>query len=225
MEKILVVVAHPDDEVLGCGGTIVKMANMGLEIRLLVIADGVSSRSGLDGTKNNLEKRKKACRLAAEALGICEVKFIDLPDNSLDQVPLLRVINEIEGFCNIYKPQMVITHHGGDLNIDHRIVFQACLTAFRPMPNGSVKKLISFEIPSSTEWQSPVNTNYFMPNWFVDISETIEQKMLAFNFYQEEKRAFPHPRSEESLRALAAYRGSIIGCHAAEAFVLIRNIE
>lgn len=224
MNKILVVVAHPDDEVLGCGGTIAKMVKAGSEVRLLVVADGISSRRNVDNLVC-LKKRKKSCHDSALTLGISEVKFLDFPDNSLDTVPLLSIINKIEEFSVNYMPEMLITHHGGDLNIDHKIVFQACLTAFRPIPNGSIRKIISFEILSSTEWNSPVNANYFMPNWFVDISDTLEDKIQAFSFYEEENRAFPHPRSNETLKALAALRGSTVGCKAAEAFVLIRNIE
>lgn len=224
MKKILVVVAHPDDEVLGCGGTIAKLAKKNVEVKLLIIADGVSSRAESDGTKS-LEKRKGSCLMSANILGISEVKFLDLPDNSLDSVPLLKIVNAIEDFSAEFLPEIIITHHSGDLNIDHQIVFQACITAFRPTPRGSVNMILSFETPSSTEWQAPLTANYFIPNWYVDISDTMEQKIQAFSFYSDEKREFPHPRSEKGLRALAAYRGTAISCNAAEAFVLIRNIE
>ncbi len=225
--NILVVVAHPDDEVLGCGGTIAKHHQKGDLVHTLILAEGATSR---DETRNR-EKRQtelselaQAAQKAGEVLGINSLKLADFPDNRLDGCELLDLIKVVEQAISQYHPTIIYTHHGGDLNVDHQKVHQAVVTASRPLPNSMVKTLLFFEVPSSTEWQSPSCSTAFVPNWFVDITETLPLKLKALKAYQPEMRPYPHPRSLNSVEYLAKWRGTIIGVEAAEAFMLGRQI-
>ena len=206
MKSILVVAAHPDDEVLGCGGYIANQVRSGGEVFVTFLSDGVTSRQGNLGLQE-IESRRNAARLASKVLGVSEVSFGDYPDNKIDTVPLLEIL----------------THFGGDLNIDHRIVNQAVLTACRPAPKQGVKKVLFFEVPSSTEWQVPIEGEAFTPTWFEDISETLEIKIKALTVYEHELREWPHPRSVKAVEHLAHWRGASCGVDAAEAFVLGRR--
>ncbi len=223
---VLVVAAHPDDEVLGCGGTIAKHVLLGDEVYCLILGEGVTSRyTQRDEAKEALKQLKSQAEQAAEILGIKEVFFKDSPDNRFDTVPLLTIVKAVEEVKEEIKPDIIYTHHQGDLNIDHQITFKAVLTACRPLKGETVREIYSFEIPSSTEWNSPDAQSYFMPNVFVDISETFDKKIEALKAYQGEIREYPHPRSPEALRAIAMRWGSLVGCEAAEAFELIRAIK
>jgi len=218
-----VVAAHPDDEVLGCGGFIASKASSGAEVSVIFISDGVTSRAKNLG-KSEIETRRSAAKLAAEVLGIKNVHFGDFPDNQLDSVPILRIVQFIEGYANSLSPDTVLTHFGGDLNVDHRIVNQAVLTAFRPTPNQCVKNILFFEVPSSTEWQVPTEGEAFVPNWFEDISETLALKIRALEMYEFEMRKWPHPRSIKGVEHLARWRGASCGVDAAEGFVLGKRL-
>jgi len=224
---ILAVAAHPDDEVLGCGGTLARMAGEGRAVHILLMADGETSRIG-DQVRaaaiDRLEARKAAALSACKILGCSSVEMLDLPDNRMDGLELLDVVKHIETFVQRYQPFSVLTHYAGDVNIDHRVVHDAVITACRPQPGHSVKELLFFEVPSSTEWRPPDSAKSFSPNWFVDISATLETKLAALHAYQTELRAFPHPRSLRAVEALARWRGATVGVEAAEAFMLGRNI-
>ena len=221
--NILVICAHPDDEVLGCGGTIARHTAGGDKVTLSFLTDGESARSTM--TAERVKNRRKAAEAAASILGASATEFAQFPDNQLDTVPLLDLARHVEELGFNYAPDTVYTHHGGDLNVDHRLVFQAVLTAFRPLgADPSVESILSFEVPSSTEWSSPEIGSDFVPNHFVDISQTLDRKMAALDAYRDELRPFPHPRSSEALRALAAWRGANAGVKAAEAFMLARRI-
>ena len=222
MKSILVVAAHPDDEVLGCGGYIANQVRSGGEVFVTFLSDGVTSRQGNLGLQE-IESRRNAARLASKVLGVSEVSFGDYPDNKIDTVPLLEIIKSIEAVVERVRPQIVLTHFGGDLNIDHRIVNQAVLTACRPAPKQGVKKVLFFEVPSSTEWQVPIEGEAFTPTWFEDISETLEIKTKALTVYEHELREWPHPRSVKAVEHLAHWRGASCGVDAAEAFVLGRR--
>ena len=224
MESILVVVAHPDDEVLGCGGYLAKQAKRGHKVTVLCIADGVSSRSGTVDPEE-LRIRREAARDAGRILGIDSISFGDFPDNQLDSVPLLKVVKFIQLALSATKPEVVLTHHQGDLNIDHSIVSRATLTACRPVPGSSVKTLLFFETPSSTEWSFGDVGASFSPNWYEDISGSMIQKIKALEAYKMELREWPHPRSAKSIKGLAEWRGSNCGLDSAEAFVLARRIS
>lgn len=228
--SILVVAAHPDDEVLGCGGTIAKYAASGTQVHLAFLADGIGARSATGAhsspaEQQTLERRRAAARSAADILGTTSISFDDLPDNRLDSIPLLEITQRIEALIAQHHPTKVLTHHAGDLNIDHRHVQQAVITACRPQRGHPVRTLLTFEVPSSTEWQPPGSGAVFAPNWFVDISATLEQKLVALDAYAEELRDWPHPRSRQGVEHLARWRGATVGCEAAEAFVLARQLQ
>ena len=224
--KILVVVAHPDDEVLGCGGTIARFAKQGYEVNILVISDGESSRNLKDyDLKRKIKNRKKACFNVAKLLRAKKPNFCGYPDNQLDKIPLLKITKEIEKFIKKIKPNLIFTHHWGDLNIDHVKVNAAVVTACRPQKGNTVKTLLFFEIPSSTEWQISSKKNTFSPNWFVDITKQLKKKIKALNIYKSEIKKWPHPRSTKAVISLAKWRGATVGYKSAAAFVLGRHYE
>lgn len=222
MTSILVVAAHPDDEVLGCGGYIAARVKSGDEVVVTFVSDGVTSRDENLGIAE-IETRRHAARSASQVLGVKDVSFGDFPDNKLDSVPVLEVIKTIESVIRRVQPSIVVTHFGGDLNIDHRIVNQAVVTSCRPTSGQCVKQIMFFEIPSSTEWQVPNEGEAFVPNWFEEISQTLELKVQALKMYEHELREWPHPRSVKAVEHLAHWRGASCGVDAAEAFVLGRR--
>jgi LmbE family N-acetylglucosaminyl deacetylase len=225
--RLAVIVAHPDDEVLGCGGTIARRAREGHEVHMLILAEGITSR---DESRNPANRNtevtalQSAAKAASTVLGVRSVEFTGLPDNRMDSLDLLDVIKVIEGFIAVRQPQLVFTHHPSDLNIDHQIVSSAVSTACRPLPGSSVSTLLFFEVPSSSEWQTPAAIGTFAPNWFEDITETLPTKLQALGAYASEMRPWPHARSYEAVEALARWRGASVGLKAAEAFVLGRHL-
>ena len=225
-KAVVVIAAHPDDEVLGCGGTLARMASEGRAVHVLLMADGESSRvsgsSWIDPAQ--LAARNAAAEAACAILGCTSVEILALPDNRLDGLELLDVVKLIEAFVQRYQPSTVFTHHSGDVNVDHRVVHEAVLAACRPQPGHPVRELLFFEVPSSTEWRPPAFGETFSPNWFVDITETMATKLEALRAYESELRDFPHPRSLKGVTALAQWRGVTVGVEAAEAFVLGRAI-
>ena len=227
MSKVLVVVAHPDDEVLGCGGTIAKHSALGDKVYCLILSEGVTSRYDnretaiqLHSVVEEIKQLKKEAEEATNILGIKQVFFYNFPDQQFDTVPLLEIIKTIERIKSKIRPDIIYTHYEHDLNLDHRITFQACLTAIRPLDT-IVKEIYSFEVPSSTEW----NTHTFTPNVFIDISNTFDKKIEALKCYESEMRPYPHPRSVQAIEALAKYRGSQSGLQLAETFRLVRWIK
>ncbi len=221
-KKILIVVAHPDDEILGAGGTLIKQAELGQEINCLILSAGVMARS--DGTGAKISALREETQAAGKIIGFKNTYFADLPDNSFDTVSLLNIVKEVEKIIDEIKPDIIYTHYQNDLNIDHRLTFQAVLTACRPININSPRELYSFENPSSTEWQSKAGEQ-FAPNVYVDITDTIDQKILALAEYVSEIRDYPHPRSSTGLKILAQYRGLEAGLKFAEAFYLIRKVD
>jgi len=223
---ILVIAAHPDDEVLGCGGTIAKHALQGDEVYCLILGEGVAARGESEALR---EKEKEALKQnaskAAEILGIKELMFRNFPDQRLDTIPLIIVIKSVEEVKQRIKPDIIYTHHQGDLNIDHQITFKAVLTACRPVKNETVREIYSFEVPSSTEWNSSDVQNFFVPDVFVDISETFNKKVDALKAYKSELREYPHPRSPEALEIIARRWGVNVGRELVEAFRLLRWIK
>lgn len=223
----LVLAAHPDDEVLGCGGTIARLVQEGEDVFIAILGEGETSRypQRSQADKNTVESLKNCSQQVADLLGVKELFMFGLPDNRFDTVPLLDVIKIIEGLIEKVKPTTVYTHHGGDLNIDHSVVHRATLTATRPLAGSPVKNLYAYEVPSSTEWAFYQVWNNFNPNVFIDISGTLESKINAMRIYQSEVRSFPHPRSIEALNVIAKRWGSVAGVGVAEAFELIREIR
>ena len=219
-QKILIVAAHPDDEILGCGGTISKLIKKNT-FEVLFMTDGVSSRK-----KNNKKflKRKKAYEDLFKYLSLPLPNNLNFPDNQMDKIPLLKIVKKIEQNINKFKPDTVITHYSNCLNIDHRITFEAVITACRPLPGSSVKRILSFEIPSSTDWAIFEGKN-FQPNYFVDISQHLRNKIKLLKFYKDELREYPHSRSIKAIKSLASVRGVSCGTKYAEGFYLNRLIE
>ncbi|MDB4603795.1 PIG-L family deacetylase [bacterium] len=226
-QNILVVAAHSDDEALGCGGTIAKHILKGDSVYVVFLTDGVSSRNADGSGATDAVARVSALKAALAVLGVEEsnVTSFSFPDNALDSVPRLEVVKAVESVVSDIKPQVVYTHHPGDLNIDHRYAFEATMIACRPQPGSSVKEIYSYEVPSSTAWAGASYGRHFEPNLYVDIADYLNCKMKALTEYEEEMRIFPHARSKEALEHLARYRGSQVGLLAAEAFVVERIIK
>lgn len=212
--NVLVVCAHPDDEVLGCGGTIARHVAEGDKVHVVYVADGETAR-----IMHNRGERNKAAQKACEALG-ASPQFLDHPDQRLDQLALLDITREIEAVAKAIQPRVVYTHHVGDLNRDHRIVHKAVMTAFRPVSGLTPNQIFAFEVLSSTEWGSG-----FWPNHFVDISAFMKKKLEALHCYSDEMRPPPHARSYASAIALAEMRGYSVGQGSAEAFMVMRSIR
>ncbi len=219
--KVLIVVSHPDDEVLGCGGIILKHISKGDQVYILILSDGETSRDqGVD-----LVKRESNARKVADMLGVTHLYLEKLPDNQCDAIPLLNVVKIVEGVVKKVQPSIVYTHNSYDLNIDHQIAFRAVLTACRPQPNFFVKRILAFEVLSSTEWQTKERSTLFCPTVYEDITDFIDKKIEVLKIYQDELREYPHPRSIEGVRVLAKYRGIESGYRFAEAFQLIRELK
>jgi len=228
-KKILVVVAHPDDELLGLGATMHKLINeQNCSVRVIILGEGITSRSEKRSSEQwskELKIHKQNIEKARKIIGYESVGIYDFPDNRFDTVALLDIIKVIEKEKKIFQPEVIFTHHGGDLNIDHQKTFEAVITACRPMKNEIVKTIITFETPSGTEWRSPTDPYHFIPNIFFSVSNSnIDSKIRGMESYEFEKRKFPHPRSPEALRMQAKRWGVINGVDNAEAFCLIRSI-
>ena len=226
-KSILFVAAHPDDEVLGCGGTIARHADAGDQVQVLIVAEGATSRQ-LQRNRNQatgeLSALAQAAQRAGAILGSQGVELLDLPDNRLDSLDRLDLIKQIEQRIARHQPQVVYVHHAGDVNVDHRLLHEAVVTACRPTPGQPVRRLLSFEVASSTEWQPSGSAPAFQPNWFVDISSQWPRKREALEAYASEMRPWPHARSLEALEHLARWRGAQVGVEAAEAFCLLRQL-
>jgi LmbE family N-acetylglucosaminyl deacetylase len=225
--NILVVAAHPDDEVLGCGGTIAKHAAAGDEVHILILAEGLTSRQPLrerEKSAGGTGELAAAARKAGDILGVKSMQLHDFPDNRMDSLDRLDIVKKIEASVMQVAPQIVYTHWAGDVNIDHQIVHHAAVTACRPLPGTTVESILCFEVPSSTEWQAAGSAPPFVPNWFVDVSAALDAKLRALEAYRSEMRPWPHPRSIAAVTHLARWRGASVGVEAAEAFMLGRRI-
>lgn len=230
--KILLICAHADDETIGMGGTLKKLSKEN-EIEILFLTDGVLGRRSSGFVNSNqyeisdekmkeiekdVETRKNHAKNALKILGIKKFEFLDLPNVELDQIPLLKIIKEIERKIHETKCDTIFTHHYNDLNIDHRLSYEATITAARPIPNSPIKSIFSFEIPASTDWRHPYN---FRPNLFVDVTKEWKSKISALKKYQYEIREPPHPRSEDQMQTNMKRWGGLSGYHYAEAFEII----
>lgn len=227
MKRVLVVAAHPDDEVLGCGGTIARHADAGDQVQVLIVAEGATSRQQ-QRDRGQASEELSALALAAQQAGVIlgaqGVEVLDLPDNRLDSLDRLDLVKQIEERITRHQPQVVYVHHVGDVNVDHRRLHEAVITACRPTPGHPVRRLLSFEVASSTEWQPPGSAPVFQPNWFIDISAQWPRKREAMAAYASEMRPWPHARSIDALEHLARWRGAQVGLDAAEAFCLLRYL-
>jgi LmbE family N-acetylglucosaminyl deacetylase len=220
--RVLVVAAHPDDEVLGMGGTIARHAGeWGDDVRILCVTDGSSTQYPGDAERRALKDGE--ARRAAAILGVTDYVHLDLPDMRLDTLAHVEVNGVVEEHVRDHRAEVVYCVQP-DVNLDHRVLFDSVSVATRPAPGQSVRRVLTYAPTSSTEW-TPAAANWFVPNWFVDVTTTLEQKLEAFAAYATERREWPHPRSERALRAHAAYFGATVGCEAAEPFVLVRGLS
>jgi N-acetylglucosamine malate deacetylase 1 len=219
--NVLVFAAHPDDEVLGMGGTIAVHADSGDVVRVVCVTDGSSSQYPGDEA---LRTRKSAeAQRAATVLGVDSYLHLDLPDMRLDTVPHVELNSIIERHVREFAPTVVYTAQP-DVNLDHRALFASVAVAVRPLPGQVARRLLTYGTTSSVEW-TPALTSWFRPNWFVDITAALDRKLEAFGCIETEIREHPHPRSERSVRAHAEFFGATIGVEHAEPFVLVRSLE
>jgi LmbE family N-acetylglucosaminyl deacetylase len=221
MTRVLVIAAHPDDEVLGMGGTIAVHTARGDALRVLVVTDGSSTQ--YPGDAGIRARKEEEARRAAAELGIDDYVHLDLPDMRLDTLEHVEVNRVVEEHIRDFGPEVVYTVQP-DVNSDHRVLFDSVAVATRPTPGHPVRRLLTYAPTSSTEW-TPAAVNWFVPNWYVDVTETFERKLAAFAHYETERREYPHPRSERAIRAAAEFHGTACGFEYAEPFVLVRNID
>jgi len=222
MNKILIVAAHPDDEVLGCFATVAQMIKDGAEAYTIILSNGKLSRGEV--SNEELHIVRKEMFEANKLIGIKEVFQFDFPDNAFDSVPMLDIIKSIEKIKCEIKPNIIFTHHFGDVNIDHKITYNAVITATRPIKDEPVKTIYTMEIPSSTEWNAFTRDTAFIPNIFFDVKDTIDIKVNAMNIYHSELRDYPHPRSLKYIKELAHMNGMKVGLEYSENFYLVRSI-
>jgi LmbE family N-acetylglucosaminyl deacetylase len=228
--RILLVVAHPDDEVLGPGGTMHRLIKENaVTVHVVILGEGITSRSDVRDTQQwsaELDIHRKNIHAARAAVGYQSVSLYDFPDNRFDSIPLLDIIKVVEKEKAAFQPDVIVTHHGGDVNIDHQKTFEAVITACRPIAHETVKTILTFETMSGTEWRASNDPRHFIPNMFFRISDTdLQAKINAMESYEYEKRPFPHPRSPKALRIRAMMWGVTVGVEFAEAFCLVRNIN
>jgi len=226
-ESVLVLVAHPDDEVLGIGGTIARHVALGDKVDIVIAAEGATSRDNVRNVQlrqKKLDELQSATRKAVVRLGAHSVRFLGFPDNRCDSVDRLDLVKAIEKAVTEIEPHTVYVHHCGDVNIDHRRLHEAAYTACRPTPGHPVKRMLAFETVSSTEWTPPVSLPPFLPNVFIDIEDYWSQKRAALEAYQQEMHAWPYSRSIAAVEHLGRWRGASVGVGMAEAFMLLREV-
>jgi LmbE family N-acetylglucosaminyl deacetylase len=229
-KRILLVVAHPDDELLGLGASMYKLIHEHqCQIHVVILGEGITSRANIRDTKLweiELLTHRENIKKAQSLIGYQTVSIYDFPDNRFDSIPLLDIIKVIEKEKASFKPEVIFTHHGGDVNIDHQRTFEAVITACRPMSHEHVNTIITFETPSGTEWRASTDPKHFVPNFIIEISEeALKAKIDAMECYLFEKRQYPHPRSPDALKIRAQMWGVVNGVNLAEVFQLVRKIE
>ena len=229
-KKIMLVVAHPDDELLGLGASMYRLINeYSCSVKVIILGEGITSRSDGRNTekwKQELSVHRENIENARLAIGYESVAIHDFPDNRFDSVALLDIIKVIEKEKKYFQPDIIFTHHGGDVNIDHQRTFEAVITCCRPMQDEKVTAIITFETPSGTEWRASTDPKHFIPNWFIEVSESgLKAKIKGMECYEFEKREYPHPRSPEALKIQAQRWGIVIGKKLAEAFTIVRAIN
>ncbi len=219
--NVLVIAAHPDDEILGCGATIFKHSSKKDIVNVAIMATGLTSR-GDTSTENILELKKSAAK-ASNLLGVSEIVFCDKKDNMMDTEPILYIVKDIENLINKFEPDIIYSHFYSDLNIDHQLISESVQIAARPIPGKKFIEIRLFEVLSSTEWGRNIGKSNFNPNLYIDVSSEMHKKIEALEIYKSEMRNFPHPRSYRIVRSLAELRGSECGIESAEAFFILRS--
>jgi len=228
-KKIMIVVAHPDDEILGLGGSMHRMIHeFQAAVHVVILGEGLTSRSDqrdVEKWESELQIHRLNIRDAQKKIGYKSVSIYHFPDNRFDTVPLLDLVKTVEKEKEEWKPEIIFTHHGGDVNIDHQRTFEAVITACRPMQHETVQNIYTFETPSGTEWRASTDPRHFIPNTFISFGiGNLKAKTEAMESYQFEKRKYPHPRSPRALEIRAAYWGHAVGVEFAEPFCLVRSI-
>lgn len=229
-KRIMVVVAHPDDELLGLGATMHRLIHEGdCTVHVVILGEGITSRSDerdAAAWAEELRVHRENIHAARQQIGYQSVSIHDFPDNRFDTVALLDLVKTVEREKAAFRPSVIFTHHGGDVNIDHQRTFEAVITACRPMADEGVQTIITFETPSGTEWRAPTDPRHFLPNLFFAVSGgDVDAKIAGMESYRYERRPYPHPRSPEALRIQAQRWGVSVGKEYAEAFVLVRSIN
>ena len=219
MSTVLVVAAHPDDEILGAGGALAKHVDLGDEVHAVIVSEGATSRY----TEGEASVLRVASEQSAAVIGFASLDHLELPDQRLDGSPLIDLTQAIEPILQRLRPSHVYTHSHVDVNTDHGQVARAVWTSCRPYAAPFVERLLAFETPSSTEWAWPTSDNAFLATWFVDIEFTLARKLEAMACYDTELRPYPHPRSIRALTERAAYWGSVAGLVSAEPLTLVRG--
>jgi LmbE family N-acetylglucosaminyl deacetylase len=220
--NILIIAAHPDDEVYGCGGAISKFKREGNSVYVLIVTEGCSTQ--YPGDSQIIKKKKKEALKANDILGVKRVFMLDLPDMKLDTIPHVTLNRHIEGIMKEVKPVLVFTHSMFDLNNDHKIVAESTIVACRPF-SSTVKELICYPVPSSSEWQVNTVKQVFSPNYFIRLdNKDVQKKLSAVKTYKTELRAYPHPRSPKAVNICLMKYGIIVGAKYAEPFELARRI-
>lgn len=224
-ERALCVAAHPDDEILGAGATMAILSDQGCDVHVLILGQGIGARfAANEAPPEHVTELSGQVRAAAAIIG-AQPHQLSLPDNRFDSMDMLDVVKAVESVRDAVDPDLVFTHHSGDLNVDHTVTARATLTAFRPLPGVRPVTLLAFETLSSTEWSVQSVGSPFLPNWFVDASAGLERKRRAMDAYTGELRQWPHPRSSEGISVAARRWGMTVGFEAAEAFALLRRVE
>lgn len=229
-KRIMVVVAHPDDELLGLGASMHRLIkDYGVTTHVVILGEGITSRSDERDVikwEAELAIHRQNIKNAQAAIGYHSVSIYDFADNRFDTVALLDIIKVVEKEKSNFNPEVIFTHHGGDVNVDHQRTFEAVVTACRPMQHEKVKTIVAFETPSGTEWRASTDPRHFIPNFFISVSEEdVEAKIKGMESYEFEKRPYPHPRSPEALTIQAKRWGVAVGADYAEAFNIVRSIN
>ena len=225
-QRILIVAAHPDDESFGCGGIILKSKDLGSKIYVLTLGEGVSSRFDVSDIDKNqfkkaTKKRQEEAYKCLKFLKIDYYKFENRLCTRFDELPILNIVKSIESIIDDFKPSLIFTHNPSEVNLDHRITYQATEIATRPYNKSFIEQIYSYEIPCSGNW---VFNKSFNPNTYVEISKYIQKKIQACKIYKNEMRKYPHPRSLEGIKTIAKFRGLQSGLKLAESFKLERSI-
>jgi len=218
--NVLVIAPHADDEVLGCGGTMARHAAMGDRVYVLVITRGIPELF----PPEEIERIRQELRVAHKILGVVDTLFLDFPAPKLDVVPEYKLAEAISNVIRSLQPDILYLPYRGDIHVDHQAVYHAAMVAVRPINNIPVRRVLCYETLSETEWGGPFGDVAFIPNVFVDITKFLDKKLEAMSAYRSQLKNPPHPRSLRSIEALAYLRGGTVGVHAAEAFVLVREV-